>query len=254
MQLRNIVLCATASTVLALTANAELIDDDDDLDGGFGGVVVQVGITIDDTEFDPIFISVDDKGGFDLEKPLTLEIEGAELTLQNVAGNVDPIQTLGIGVVDFGAPSSFSVAISVPLIPPIPGLATWSTAIFGSCTDGAADGCGASTFMTAGGLADFTVNGFATSVSTIGPAFSIPSPGGPYAGATAMGMFDCTPLGGCTSFETLLSFTGSGGGDAIAFTTRYEINPFTGRVPEPGSLLLIGMGLVAFAASRRRMH
>lgn len=206
-------------------------------------------VEIDGQVFD-FRLDVDDDGDFFLDEPMEFSVGEDVFTLESVFGNVDPVQTLGVAVVDFGAPSSFAISLSVPLIPPIPGPANYRVDISGSCSDGGTDGCGASPFMTAGALSEYFVNGFGTSIATLGPGYSDPNPIATYGPFTGTGMLDCTPLGGCTSFETLISFTGSGGGDAIAFTTRYEITPKP--IPAPGSLLLIGAGLAGFAAARRR--
>ncbi|MGE3541939.1 MAG: PEP-CTERM sorting domain-containing protein [Candidatus Tectimicrobiota bacterium] len=180
---------------------------------------------------------------------------GGEAITVGLGGNVDPTQTLAFGAVDVGAPSTFAVAISVPLVPTINGLADFSLTLFGDCTDGGTNGCSISPFLSGPGISEYFVNGFTTSLGIRGEARSLPTPGSDFLGqpfGTISGTIDCAALGGCTSFETLLSFTGSGGSDAFSFTTRFDIN--AAAVPEPSTVSLLGLGLLGmgFAAIRRR--
>jgi len=190
-------------------------------------------------------------GTFERNEALSFGEDSVNL---GVSGNVDPVQTLAFAVADGGAASSFAVALSVPLVPTIIGPATFTLTLFGDCTDGAADGCSITPFLSAPGISEYFVNGFTTSLGTRGEARALPSPGDDFLGqpfGTIAGVFDCG-LAGCTSFETLLSFTGSGGSDSFGFTSRFEIN--AAPIPEPSTISLLGLGVLSLGVAlwRRR--
>ncbi len=167
-----------------------------------------------------------------------------------MAGAVPQVQTLAFNATDGGAPSSFAVALSVPLSPVLSGLLDVSLSLTASCTDGGTDGCSAAAFLSSNAVVEYFVNGFATSVGTLGTTpLSSATPGGDFGGPfSASSTFDCG--GGCTGFETLISFTGSGGGDGYSFTSRFELDQ--AAVPAPSTLLLCVLGLGGLAVAYRR--
>lgn len=202
----------------------------------------------------PVIVQPD--GSYTLEhKNTTLVSNSAgSIVLKDANGMVsllDPVQTLVLGVTDAGAPSEFAVALSVPLAPPILRKASFSLTLFGSCTDGAADGCG----ITPGtivpippAIAGYFVNAFANVVGTRGAAAANATPGGNFPSvnpwSTLTGVFNCGAIvGGCTTFDTIIDITGSGGGDSIGLTARFQIDP----IPMPATLMLLGVGLLGAA-------
>jgi hypothetical protein len=160
----------------------------------------------------------------------------------------DPVITAAIGVVDFGAASSFAVAVAAPLAPPIAGLATGSLSISGSFAG--TGGGSADPFLTPG-IAQATIEG--TGVADAGPAAVFVSPSDTYGPFTVPYNVDCANFGGtCDSFDLQISFTGSGGNDAISFTAIHTLDP--APIPEPATFVLLGLGLLgtAFVVRKRR--
>jgi hypothetical protein len=183
-----------------------------------------------------------------LEQTLTFGgDDGAQVTVEESDVFFDPVITTAIGVVDFGAASSFAVAVAAPLAPPIALPVVGSLSLSGSFADGAADGGSATPFLTAG-IAQATIEG--GGVADAGPAVVFATPIDVYAPITVPYSFDCTTLGDgqCDSFDLLVSFTGSGGSDAISFTARHQVDP----VPEPATFVLVGLGLLGTACVVRR--
>lgn len=182
---------------------------------------------------------------------------GGDQVMGEVAGNVEPIETLGFAATDAGLPSTFAMSLSLPIIPTLTGLASFSLSLVGGCTDGGSNGCAITPFLSAPGISEYFVNGFSLpSLGTRGGAEAVPSPGGTFDGATfgtITGTFDCGAVGGCTSFETLISFTGTGGGDAYAFVSRFQIEA-AAPVPEPSTLSLLGLGLLGLGVALWRQR
>jgi hypothetical protein len=161
----------------------------------------------------------------------------------------DPVITNAVGFTDSGTPSNFTFALGANLIPPITTVAVGSLSISGSFADGAADGGGATPFATSL-IAQATIEG--AGVADAGPTAVFSSPSDVYGPYTVNYNFDCTTLGDgqCDSFDLQVSFTGSGGDDAISFTARHEINP----IPVPPAVWLFGSGLLGMVGIARRRN
>ena len=152
---------------------------------------------------------------------------GDEVTVHYVRGMFDPILVAAISVIDFGAASSFAVAVAAPLNPPLDGDSVLSVCeIAGTLADGSIpqDGVSVAPYLT-DLLTQCTIEG--GGILDAGPAFSsplgittYPSGGGAVSASTH---WDCSllPDGTCDSFDILISFTGSGGNDGLSFVARH---------------------------------
>lgn len=165
-------------------------------------------------------------------------------------GNLDPYFTFASGVVDFGAASVFSFVFSSPIAPTITGLANYDLSIGGSfsSTSGSPGGSVAIAAPNTIGIAEGFVNG-STLIAGVGPGASFGGPGTvTYGGYSTSGTYDCSLVGGCTSFQAVVTFLASGGGDAFSFSGTYEILP----VPVPAAVWLLGSALGILGMVRRR--
>lgn len=203
-------------------------------------------------DFAPIFSDSGKEGiiGFRLagEGNQTLTFDNGDTVYSTgLQALFDPVITAAIGVVDFGEPSSFAVAVAAPLSPPITTAAVGSLTISGSFVDAGGDGGSATPFLSPK-IAQATIEG--VGVADAGPAVNFATPGDTYGPFSAFYNYDCTllPDGQCDSFDLQIAFTGSGGGDSISFTARHEITP----VPIPSTMLLFGTGLIGLARFRRK--
>ena len=187
--------------------------------------------------------------GYRVPKGQMIRFDGAtvETLSDSFQALFDPVITSAIGVVDFGAPSSFAVSVAAPLSPPITTKAVGSLSVSGSFADGAADGGSATPWLTSG-IAQATIEG--TGVADAGPAAVFSTPADVYGPYTVNYNYDCTALpdGQCDSFDLQIAFTGSGGNDAISFTARHEIN----AVPVPAAVWLFASGLLGLMGVARR--
>lgn len=177
--------------------------------------------------------------------------DGFRVDLLYFTGNVDPSLSYALGVVDFGAPSTFSFSFATPV-----------------ASDSYTHGKG-----TVAGLLEDPA-GSSVSAQPVAPALRMqssragnPSPlvnlgidvGPPCSG---VGLVDC----GTDATEVFfaptvydfmfvqMSFVMSGGGDNAAFTGTLVLDkqtPPPPPVPEPSILLLLGTGIAAAFARRR---
>ena len=167
------------------------------------------------------------------------------ITVSYVGGNVDPVITMGVGFVDFGAPSVFSFGVSAPLAPSVTGLANFRLDVTGSFADGAANGGSVALSPLAPlgileGQLDFLT------FASVGPAATFAGLTGTYGTYTLLGTVNCGA--GCDDFGLFLSAKGSGGGDAMSFTARFELTP----VPVPAAVWLFASAFGVLALVRRR--
>jgi hypothetical protein len=178
--------------------------------------------------------------------PQTGLFETDTITLNFAGGNFDPVVVLAVGFVDVGAPSVFTFGVSAPLA--VAGPVSYKLDLSGSFSDGASDGGSMGLGMAPpapdimDGQLDFV------SVAGIGTPLAGFTPGGnsTFSFPSVLGSTTCGA--GCTDFGLLLSAKGSGGGDGMSFTGRFEITP----VPVPTAIWLLGSALGVLGYLRRR--
>ncbi len=195
---------------------------------------------------------IDDKGAFSFRNDGPLTVAG-EFSVDSLYfdGNADPFISYGIGVVDFGAPTSFIFAFFTPVVPDAYTHATSSISV---------------------GLVG--IDGTAVSISPLSPAttLQVAAAGTPFPGTglgvdvgsacSGSGVVVCPPENAsaffaATTFDGLsvtTSFGLSGGGDQALLTGGATLDKETPSVPEPGVLVLLGTGLAAVITRRRRRY
>lgn len=165
------------------------------------------------------------------------------------AGDPDPFNSFGLSVSDFAGPSSFVFTFIIPVIPCPPGsILKAVTTLSGSFTDGATgDGGSITPFLQPAVLASFT-GAPLTGLSDIGGFAAFP--GG---GSSIYGPFSDTVFVGDPGFTFLgltAAFTGTGDGDI--YTLSGSVVTTCLAIPEPASLVMAGVGLVAGLGVLRR--
>ena len=204
-----------------------------------------------------VTFAVNEDGSFQAEAQSFTWGYGAEedtLHFYDGDGNLDPFVNFAVGVVDSGAPSTFTFTFSTPVAPTISGPVNYTLDLAGSFTNGSPNNGGSLSMAAPNtlGVLEARFNG-TTSIDGIGGTGTTgfgsggSSVYGPFASS---GTYDCSGLGGCTSMTARLSFTGSGGSDAYNFTGRFEIIP----VPVPAAVWLFGsaVGLLGWVRRRAR--
>ncbi len=173
------------------------------------------------------------------------------------------------GVIDDGAPSSFTFSFEEPIVPDIQGQRIIvRTTLSGSFTDGDSDSQvtltpeapPAGISVDGDALAEIVVvsvsdNNGATWVNVgadLGTGGTLSTPGPLDSGL--YGPFGVGPLifplsaTGYNRMRVDVNFGLSGGDDLFSFNGRFDVE----AVPEPGTLFLAGIGLVGFAFIHRR--
>lgn len=170
-------------------------------------------------------------------------------------GNLDPFMSFSYGVVDAGAASIFTITFTSPIVPTISGMANYNLSLAGSFTNGTPNNGGSFTMAAPNTLGVFeALLNATTSIDGMGGTGTtsfLPGPPGSvgFGYSDVSGTYDCSVLGGCTSFQSRLSFLGTGSFDAYSFTGSFEI---TEAVPLPAAVWLLGSALGVIGVLRRR--
>ncbi len=180
--------------------------------------------------------------------------DGALITLSG-SGDTDPFFALALGFTDLGAPSSFAVLVDVPINPPLDDVIvdashsySWSSPNTDISLSGGFVGGTTAVFGVDSGVNLFPTHFLGSGFSDSGtPLFS--GNEGPFDGGDVA--VDCTAVFFGAPCDTMfIGFAGTGSGNGATYSFNGVIN--VRQVPEPASIVLIGLGLLGLAARRKR--
>jgi hypothetical protein len=172
---------------------------------------------------------------------LDFRYDSADFGLQvSFTGDPDPSIQFTTMITDIGAPNTFSVMVTLPILLPA-GVNEVASSLSGTLTDATGDGVSATGLSLISSVLPPETNlGVDLSGSCLVAGVCGPFSAGPIPG----------PPGPWVNLRTTFEVTMSGGGDQSEFNALASIN-LVDRVPEPATPLLLTVGL-ALAAWRRR--
>jgi hypothetical protein len=173
---------------------------------------------------------------------IILNEEGDVLTIEQITADPDPFGTFTVSFTDFGAASNFSAKFSYPINPLIAGEVNVTASLGGTMTDGGLSGglpnivsltpidptMGTSTYVLKGAGGSLSLDFGLGNSQQSGPGSTAVYGAFDTSGVDPANLiYDCNSslIDGCTGFDILLKFKGSGGGDNYAFTGRMDVLP-----------------------------
>lgn len=188
--------------------------------------------------------------------------------VEQVTFNLDPAIAYSYAVSDFGAPSTFVTALTMPMVPTLGPTGTYvessmSAVVTDSLRDGVTltpngpGGAVQTSFFGNGGVAGAFTQYSALNLGTLPFVQGAIAPGsansyvyGPFQVGDVESGSILGPNGPLNAMRIQANFRLSGGGDSISISGRTEIVP----IPEPSTYAMIGLGLgmVGFALRRPR--